>query len=66
MNEICTQCGHSKEDHEGYWSSGEKIPGDMCFWAENQGYSEDLCPCSGFNKEEPASYFETILGKAGL
>lgn len=65
----CKNCGHPEEDHHGHWSSGEEIPGNLCFWAENQGYSQDLCPCPGFNVEpdaETKSYFETILGKAGI
>jgi hypothetical protein len=54
---ICKHCGHPEVDHGpacGRWrdtKTGEWdiiIPGRLCFWAENQGYQEDLCACPGF------------------
>lgn len=66
----CTQCGHPEADHgpeSGRWSNGETIPGRRCFYMENKGYCEDLCPCSGFDEtNNGSSYFESIIDKAGV
>ena len=64
----CPNCCHPEEDHGpicGQWATGEVIPGRLCYYAENQGYSEDLCACPGFDATEVVSYFETLLSKSG-
>ena len=64
----CSQCGHSEEDHgpmSGRWVGGEVIHGRWCYLFENLGYQEDLCPCSGYNKEPAGTYVETLLAKTG-
>lgn len=48
---ICKNCGHSELDHVGYWADGTIIPGKLCYYEENQGHSEDLCECIGFEVE---------------
>jgi len=70
-DEVCKNCGHPEEDHVGYWvkkdGSKELIPGKLCFWAEGQGYSQDLCGCPGFNVEGSLDfYFDTLLKKSGV
>lgn len=62
----CVNCGHPEEDHVGYRSGGELIPGKLCYHEENQGYCEDLCTCPGFDvRGAQLTYFETLLAKAG-
>lgn len=57
MENKCFNCGHSEEDHTNM----------LCYWAENQGYQEDLCPCPGFNvKTDQVSYLATLFSKAGV
>ena len=60
MSNLCTQCGHPEEDHgpaSGWWkneTTGEwtdVLPGRPCYYMENQGYSQDLCCCTGFNEK---------------
>jgi len=69
---LCTQCKHPEADHgpeSGRWTDGSTIPGRLCYYMENQGYSQDLCPCSGFNLDpetEGLTHFETVLRKAGV
>lgn len=65
---LCPNCGHPESDHVGYWGSGELIPGKLCYWAENQGYQQDLCPCPGFDAKpgEGSSYVAPLLSKAGV
>lgn len=63
----CPNCGHSEEDHVGYWTDGELIPGNLCYHMENQGYQQDLCPCPGFEvKSDNETYLDTLLQKAGV
>lgn len=65
---LCRMCGHAEAHHgpiSGRWSGNQVIPGRLCYWAENQGYSEDLCPCSGFNTEPSMGYLEVLCAKAG-
>ncbi len=66
MTTKCTQCGHPEEDHLGYWSDGTIIPGAYCYYEENQGHSEDLCSCTGFNTNPDVStYLDVLIAKAG-
>ena len=71
----CTQCGHPEADHgptAGRWQNPDTgewdvpIPGRLCYYMENQGYQQDLCPCSGFNSTDEISPFQAVAGKAGL
>lgn len=54
---MCKHCKHSELDHGPH--SGRRqnkvtgewdviITGRLCFYEENQGHSEDLCECPGF------------------
>lgn len=65
--ELCKNCGHPELDHHGRWVDGSAIPGNLCYWTENQGYCEDLCTCPGFNVEETElSSFTAACRKAGV
>ncbi len=64
----CPHCDHPEEDHVGHWADGTLIPGKRCFYEENQGYSQDLCPCPGFDAKpgEGGNYLDSLLSKAGV
>lgn len=63
----CTQCDHPEKDHVAHWADGRLIPGNLCYYEENQGHCEDLCPCTGFNTVPANStYLDTLVGKAGV
>ena len=69
MKNLCTQCGHRESDHgphSGRWVDGTTIPGRYCFYVENQGWSQGMCPCTGFNtKPDNSTYLDTLIAKAG-
>ena len=72
---MCGNCGHPEGDHgpvSGRWTSGEIIPGRLCYFEENQGHCEDLCPCAGYSPEgatssgrEQFSYGDSLRIKSG-
>lgn len=71
----CPNCGHPEEDHVGYWQNPTTgawdvvIPGKLCYYEENHGHCEDLCPCPGFDAVgvgmDVMSY-DAIARKAGI